>query len=153
MTIMKTANAKTDSQKLAGGVQKARLRVASAETLWQAAKQQARAAKRRRKEIKIIARRARQQAKAAKADLADARTALAEAEAKLAQSGKRVATRKPFQAKTTAKPVAKRAIAAPKRKAVRTRKATAVTIDPPPAPELEAEVTPPLAENQPRNES
>ncbi len=86
---MKTSNLKTDSQKLVSTVQTARLRVATAENRWQAAKQQARSAKRRRKEIKLIARRARKQAKQAKADLADAREALAKAEAKLAQSGPR----------------------------------------------------------------
>ena len=102
---MKTSNSKTDSQKLAGTGQTARLRVAIAEGRWKAAKEQARVAKRRRKEVKVIARRARKQAKQAKADLAEARKALAEAEAKLAKSGARVATKK--QAKAKARPVAK----------------------------------------------
>lgn len=114
MIIMKTKNAKTDTQKLAGVVQTARLQVETAESKWQAAKQQARAAKRRRKEVKLIAFRARQQAKEAKADLARTRKVLAEAEAKLAKSGIRLPTRKPAKAK--ARPAARRAVAAPKMK-------------------------------------
>ena len=46
--------------------------MATAETQWKAAKEQARLAKRRRKEVKLIARRARKQARQAKADLAEA---------------------------------------------------------------------------------
>jgi hypothetical protein len=105
---MKTSNSKTDSQKLADTVQMARLRVATAENQWQAAKEQARAAKRRRKEVKLIARRARKQAKQANAELADARKALAKAEAKIAKSGARTT-------KTRKKPV-KQAPVAPRRK-------------------------------------
>jgi len=111
---MKTKNAKTDTQKLAGVVQAARLQVATAENQWRAAKQQARAAKRRRKEIKLIAFRARKQAKEAKADLAKVKKVLAEAEAKLAKSGIRLPARKPAKAK--ARPVARRVVAAPKMK-------------------------------------
>ena len=102
---MKTPNSKTASQKLADLVEMARLRVRTAESRWQAAKEQARVAKRRRKEVKLIARRARKQAKQAKADLAEARKALAEAEVKLAKSGACVATKK--RAKAKARPVAK----------------------------------------------
>jgi len=107
--IMKTPDSKTDSQQLAGNVQTARLRVATAENRWKAAKEQARVAKRRRKEARLIARRTRKQAKQAKADLAEAREALAEAEAKLARSGTRTAA-----AKTKKTPAAK-ATAAPRR--------------------------------------
>jgi len=106
---MKTPDSKTDSQQLAGNVQTARLRVATAENRWKAAKEQARVAKRRRKEARLIARRARKQAKQAKADLAEAREALAEAEAKLAQSGTRTA------AATTKKTPAAKATVAPRR--------------------------------------
>jgi len=138
MTIMKTAKAKTDSQKLAGAVSAARLRLAMAENGWRAAKEQARTAKRRRKEIKSIARRARKQTKAAKADVADSRKALAKAEAKFAQSGSGLAIRKP--AKVKAKPVAKRA-AAPKTQAVTTREDGSRLAASSPAPGSVAQVT------------
>ena len=116
---MKKANSRTASQRLAGTVQMARLRVATAENRWKAAKAQARAAKRRRKEVKLIARRARKQAKQAKADLTEARKALAKVEAKLAQSGARLAARKPARAKASkgAKPI----VAAPREKAAPAR--------------------------------
>ncbi len=150
---MKTASAKTDSQNLARLVPAARLRVATAENRWQAAKQQARAAKRRRKEVKIIARHARKQAKQAKADLAEARKALAAAEAKLAQSGIRGANKKPVKAKARTKPVAKRALAAPKKKAMPARQRPKTPSVPPPTPEPAAQVTSSIPEIQPRNES
>ena len=98
---MKTANSKTASQKLAGTVQMARLRVATAESEWKAAKEHARMARRRRKEVKLIARRAKKLARQAKAELAEARKALAEAEAKVASAGARRVARKPAKAKAT----------------------------------------------------
>ena len=150
---MKSSTAKTVSQKLAGTVQAARLRVATAENRWRAAKEQARVARRRRKEVKIIARRARKQAKQAKADLTDARKALAAGEAKLAQSSFRVATRKPARARTRAKPVAKRAVAVPKPKAMSARKLEVAPSVPPPATEPAAQATHSTQEIQPRNES
>jgi len=81
---MKTPNSKTESQKPAGILQMARLRVEIAESRWEETKELAREAKRRRKEVKAIARRAKKEAKQAKAELADARSFLAETEAKLA---------------------------------------------------------------------
>lgn len=129
---MKTSKSKTDSQKLAGIVQMTRLRVATAENRWKAARERARVAKRRRKEVKLIARRARKQAKQAKADLAEARKALAKAEAKLARAGARLAARKPASARR--RPVAKRLVAATKKKAAPARKRQPV----PSAPSLAA---------------
>jgi len=110
---MNKSNSKADSQKLAGMVETARLRVETAESRWQTAKEQARAAKRRRKEVRLIARRARKAAKQARANLAEAREALAKAEAKLARSGSRTVTAKPRK-----RPVKKTA-AAPQKKAAR----------------------------------
>jgi hypothetical protein len=118
--IMKTSNSKAVLQKLAGNVQMARRRVATAQSRWRTAKKQARAARRRRKAVKLLARRARKQAKQAKAILAEARKALAKAEAKLAKSGVRAVTMKP--AKTKARPVAKRAVTAPKKKVATVRR-------------------------------
>lgn len=119
-TIMKTSSSKTTSQKLAGTVQMARLRVETAETRWKAAKQQAQLARRRRKEVKLIARRAKKQAKQAKADLADARKALAEVEAVLAKTAARRMTRKSVKAKAKAR--VKPTVRAPRRKAAPPRK-------------------------------
>jgi hypothetical protein len=96
---MNTSSPQTASQKLAGIVERLRLRVETAESRRRAAKEQVRVAKLRRKEAKLVARRARKQAKQAKAILASARKALAEAEAKLVDSGVRQATRKPSKAK------------------------------------------------------
>jgi len=117
---MKTANSKAASGNLAGVVQMARLRVASAEHRRQVARQQARVAKRRCKEVKLIARRAKKQAKQAKADLAEARKVLAEAEAKLAKSAARPVTSKSASARR--RPVKKVAAGAPGGKARPARK-------------------------------
>ena len=81
---MKTLKDTTTSQKPAGNIQLARLRVAKAESQLKSAKEQARLAKRRRKEARQNARHAKKQAKLAKQELAEAKLALAEAEAKLA---------------------------------------------------------------------
>ena len=81
---MKTAIAKTESQKLDNILQMARLRVEIAEGRWEETKEQAREARRKRKEAKVIARQAKKEAKQAKSELAEARNFLAEAEAKLA---------------------------------------------------------------------
>lgn len=153
MRIMKTSNAKAAAQQLAGTVRMARLRLATAETRWQKAKQEARAAKCRRKEIKAIAHRARKQAKQAKADLAEARKALAAAEAKLAQSDSRATTRKPSKAKIRAKPVAGREVAAARKNTLPARQRPAVSSAPSPTPEPAAEATPSLPDIQTRNES
>ena len=116
---MNTSTSKADSQKLVGKVQMARRWVATAESRWKAAKEQARAAKRRRKEVKLIARRARKQAKRAKADLAGFRKILARAEAKLAESVARLATRK--HRKVEVRSVAKAIAAARRRRATSSR--------------------------------
>ena len=99
---MKTSSSNKDSQELAGLVQEARRRVATAESQWKAAK-------RKRKAAKLLARRTRKQAKQAKRVLAKARKALAKAEDKLAIAGVRAVAREP--AETKARPVA-RSIAA-----------------------------------------
>ena len=118
----------------------ARLRVATAGNRWKAAKEHARLAKRRRKEVKLIARRARKQAKQAKADLVAARKALAEAEAKFAQSGIRVAARKPIKAKS--RPVSKPTAAVPRKKAAPARQARSRRAGPSPAPGSAVQVLP-----------
>jgi hypothetical protein len=139
-TEMKSSISKTAQQTLAGIVQMARLRVATAENRWKAAKERARVAKRRRKEVKLIARRARKQAKQAKADLAEARNVLAKAEAKLARSAARSAARKPASAGE--RPVARRAVAAPTKKAAPTRKGQPAPSAPSRAPGSAVQVTP-----------
>ena len=107
VSIMKASTSKTGSQELAGVVQAARLKVATAENRWKTAREQARAAKRRRRAVRLIARRAKKQAKQAKADLAEARIALAEAEAKFAESGARLTTKGPAGIKTKTRRAAK----------------------------------------------
>jgi chromosome segregation ATPase len=135
---MKAASTKSAPQNLTGTIQTARLQVAAAETRWKEAKEQARLAKRRRKEVKLIARRAKKLAKQAKADLAQARKALAEAEARLASAGARRVTRNPAKAK--AKPVASRAVAARKQKAVPARNRQSRPSAPSPVSKSKAQV-------------
>ena len=55
-TALKTSNAKTNTQKLAGNVKLAREQLAIAESQFQEARERAGLAKRRRKEIKQIGR-------------------------------------------------------------------------------------------------
>ena len=95
---MKTSSSTKDSQELAGLVQEARRRVATAEGEWKAAKRRCKAAK-------LFARRSRKKAKQAKAVLAKARKALAKVEGTLPKAGVRVVAKEP--AKTTGGPVAK----------------------------------------------
>lgn len=135
---MKTSNHKDDSQKLAGTVQLARLRLATAENLWKTAKVEARMAKRRRKEAKLMARRAKNQARLAKEDLAEARKALAEAEAKFAKPGARVAAKKRAQAKP--RPAVNVVTTATKKKATPAGKSQTVLSVPALAPESAAQV-------------
>jgi hypothetical protein len=127
---MKTPNAKALTQTLVGNIKLARERVAIAESQFQAARERAKLAKRRRKEIKLIARRARKQAKQAKAALAEATEALTEAEAKLANVGRRSESRGTAHARPFAKAIA----AAPRKRAASRRKVTSVSSATSPAP-------------------
>ena len=138
VSIMKASTSKTGSQELAGVVQAARLKVATAENRWKTAREQARAAKRRRRAVRLIARRAKKQAKQAKADLAEARIALAEAEAKFAESGARLTTR------IKARPVAK-VTSARRKTAARALKGQPVPLAPSPV----SQITPALDAAQP----
>jgi len=112
---MKTSSSNKDSQELAGLVQEARRRVATAESQWKAAK-------RKRKAAKLLARRTRKQAKQAKEVLAKAKKALAKAEEKLATAGVRVVAREPAQ--TKGRPVAKSVAATRGKKAMPARRAS-----------------------------
>jgi hypothetical protein len=128
--IMKKSKSKSGSKELAGNVQATRLRLATAEKRWNAAKEQARLAKRRRKQAKQAARHAKKQARLAKRDLAEAKRALAEAEEKLAQaqSATRTKSKKRPPAKSQAvkrKPVSKGAAESPAAKLAISRTLTA----------------------------
>ncbi len=95
---------RTGSQKLINEIQLARVRLARAESKWELADEQARAARRRRKEAKQAARRARKQARQAKREFAEAKEALIATEERFATIVERTArARKLARARRAAK--------------------------------------------------
>jgi len=104
---MKALDSKTLSQRLAGNIQLARVRLAKAESQLLTAKEQARRARRRRKQAKLAARRAKKRARLARREVTEAKLALAQAEARLASFNQR-----PLKTKPRKKP-ARKAAAAP----------------------------------------
>ncbi len=81
------------ARRLLDAIQLARLRLSRAESRWQSADEQARAARRRRKEAKQAARRTKKQAKDASREFADAEKALATAEDRFAAAIKQTANK------------------------------------------------------------
>jgi hypothetical protein len=79
------------SQKLAGDVQLARIRLARAESELKSSEEHLRVARRRRKEAKQAARRAKRNFKLARTNVSDATQFLAEARSRLLKAGERAA--------------------------------------------------------------
>jgi hypothetical protein len=89
------------SQKLAGDVQLARIRLARAESELKSSEEHLRVARRRRKEAKQAARRAKRNFKLARTNVSDATQFLAEARSRLLKAGERAAeTRQPARPST-----------------------------------------------------
>jgi hypothetical protein len=113
------------SQKLAGDVPLARIRLARAESELKSSEEQWRVARRRRKEAKQAARRAKRNFKLARASVSDAAQFLAEARSRLLKAGERAAEMRQPARPSTRRPVRKKLAAkttsAPVRKAARSR--------------------------------
>lgn len=120
---MRNVKSATRSQKLAGEVQMARIRLARAESEFKSSEEEWRRARRRRKEAKRAARRAKKHFKLAKAGFAEARQFLADTRARLLKAGERAAAVSRLLGRQTRRRVAKKlramATARPGKKASR----------------------------------
>jgi hypothetical protein len=118
---MRNLRGTSRSQKLAGEVQMARIRLARAESELKSSEEEWRLARRRRKEAKQAARRAKRNFKHAKAGVAEAHQFLAETRTKLFKAGEHLSTAARKTRRPTRKKLIARAAARPGKHATRAR--------------------------------